>query len=133
MIGELNGAIRCSRAVRFPETVRVGRRSAAPERGNDAARMGEKIPGEAKMSDQAKPACVSRRTTLIAAAGATALMTLNGSAEAKMAQSAVKYQPTPKDGKQCSGCNLFIAPNSCKSVAGDIAPTGWCSIWVKKA
>ncbi len=85
------------------------------------------------MSDQAKPACVSRRTILIAAAGATALMTLSGSAEAKMAQSAVKYQPTPKDGKQCSGCNLFIAPNSCKSVAGDIAPTGWCSIWVKKA
>ena len=75
------------------------------------------------MTDQTAPACVSRRTILIAAAGATALMTLiGGSAEAKMAQSAVKYQPTPKDGKQCSGCNLFIAPNSCKSVAGDIAP-----------
>jgi High potential iron-sulfur protein len=86
------------------------------------------------MSDRSKPARVSRRTILIAAAGATPLMTLmSGSAEAKMAQSSVKYQPTPKDGKQCSGCNLFIAPNSCKSVAGDIAPTGWCSIWVKKA
>ena len=86
------------------------------------------------MTDQTAPVCVSRRTILIAAAGATALMTLiSGSAEAKMAQSAVKYQPTPKDGKECSGCNLFIAPNSCKSVAGDIAPTGWCSIWVKKA
>ena len=86
------------------------------------------------MTDQTAPVCVSRRTILIAAAGVTPLMTLiSGSAEAKMAQSAVKYQPTPKDGKQCSGCNLFIAPNSCKSVAGDIAPTGWCSIWVKKA
>ena len=86
------------------------------------------------MSDQTKPARVSRRTVLIAAAGAAPLLALGGSANAaKMAQSAVKYQPTPKDGKQCSGCNLFIAPNSCKSVAGDIAPTGWCSIWVKKA
>ena len=89
------------------------------------------------MSDQTKPAWVSRRNVLIAAAGATPLLALlalmSGSAEAKMAQTAVKYQPTPKDGKQCSGCNLFIDPNSCKSVAGDIAPTGWCSIWVKKA
>ena len=86
------------------------------------------------MSDQSKPARVSRRNVLIAAAGATPLLALmSGSAEAKMAQTAVKYQPTPKDGKQCSGCNLFVAPNSCKSVAGDIAPSGWCSIWVKKA
>ena len=86
------------------------------------------------MSDQSRPARVSRRTVLIAAAGAAPVLALmSGSAEAKMAQTAVKYQPTPKDGKQCSSCNLFIAPNSCKSVAGDIAPTGWCSIWVKKA
>ena len=86
------------------------------------------------MSDQSEPARVSRRKVLIGAAEATSFLALmSGSAEAKMAQSAVKYQPTPKDGKQCSGCNLFIAPNSCKSVAGDIAPTGWCSIWVKMA
>jgi hypothetical protein len=89
----------------------------------------------AKMSDHTKPARVSRRTVLIAAAGAVPLLAIGATSAnaAKLAQSAVKYQPTPKDGKQCSGCNLFIAPNSCKSVAGDIAPTGWCSIWVKKA
>ena len=64
----------------------------------------------------------------------TAVLTLmSGSAEAKMAQSSVKYQATPKDGKQCDGCNLFVAPNACKSVAGDISPKGWCSLWVKKA
>ncbi len=45
---------------------------------------------------------------------------------------AVKYQADPKDGKQCDGCNFFVAPNSCKMVDGDIAPTGWCSLWVKK-
>ena len=86
------------------------------------------------MSDQIKSRFVSRRTVLIAAAGAAPLLTLmSGSAEAKMAQSAVKYQASPKDGKQCDGCNLFVAPNSCKSVAGDIAPKGWCALWVKKA
>ena len=85
------------------------------------------------MGDQTKPAWASRRNVLIVAAGVPLLALMSGSAEAKMAQTAVKYQPTPKDGKRCGGCNLFVAPNSCKSVAGEIAPTGWCSIWVKKA
>jgi hypothetical protein len=85
------------------------------------------------MSDP-KPAYFNRRTVLIAA-GATAplLALMSSGAEAKMAQSSVKYQATPKDGKQCDGCNLFVAPNGCKSVAGDIAPSGWCALWVKKA
>ena len=87
------------------------------------------------MSDQTKPACVSRRTVLIASAGAAPLLALGatGAKAAKLAQSAVKYQPTPKDGKRCDGCKLFVAPNACKSVAGDIAPSGWCALWVKKA
>jgi hypothetical protein len=57
----------------------------------------------------------------------------SGSAEAKTAQAAVKHQATPKDGKQCDACNFFIAPNSRKIVDGEIAPTGWCALWVKKA
>ena len=87
------------------------------------------------MTDQTTPACVSRRTVLIAAAGAAPLLALGATDAnaAKLAQSAVKYQASPKDGKQCDGCNLFVAPNSCKSVAGEIAPTGWCALWVKKA
>ncbi len=87
------------------------------------------------MTNQITPACVSRRTVLIAAAGAAPLLALGatGANAAKLAQRAVKYQASPKDGKQCDACNLFVAPNSCKSVAGEIAPTGWCSLWVKKA
>ena len=50
-----------------------------------------------------------------------------------MAQTAVRYQQSPKDGKQCSGCNLFVAPNACKTVDGTISPSGWCALWVKKA
>jgi hypothetical protein len=76
---------------------------------------------------------VSRRTVLIAAAGAAPLLALtSGEAEAKLAPAAVKYQTTPKDGHQCDGCIQFVAPNACKLVEGDIAPTGWCSLWVKK-
>ncbi len=76
---------------------------------------------------------VSRRTVLLAAAAAPALGLMTTAAQAKMAQAAVKYQATPKDGKQCDGCNFFVAPNGCKMVDGDIAATGWCSLWNKKA
>jgi len=85
------------------------------------------------MRETGEKSGVSRRTILIAAAGAAPLLALTGGeAEAKLAQAAVKYQTTPKDGHQCDGCIQFVAPNSCKLVEGDIAPTGWCSLWVKK-
>ena len=74
----------------------------------------------------------SRRTVLIAAGAASLLGLMSGGAEAKMAQTAVRYQDSPKDGKQCDGCKLFIAPNACKSVSGDISAKGWCALWAKK-
>jgi hypothetical protein len=77
---------------------------------------------------------VSRRNVLFAAAGTAPLLALTSSqAQAKIAQTAVHYQTEPKDGHQCDGCNFFMAPNACKMIDGEIAPTGWCAIWVKKA
>jgi hypothetical protein len=79
--------------------------------------------------------CVNRRTVLFAAAGAAPLLALGAGAAsaAGLPQTAVSYQTTPKDGKQCDQCNFFVAPNACKSVSGTIAPTGWCKLWAKKA
>ncbi len=79
--------------------------------------------------------CVNRRTVLLAAAGAAPLLAIgaSGAKAAGLPQSAVAYQSSPKDGKQCDGCNFFVAPNACKSVAGEISPKGWCKLWVKKA
>ncbi len=78
---------------------------------------------------------VNRRAVLLAAAGAAPLLALgaSGARAAGLPQTAVGYQDSPKDGRQCDGCNLFIAPNTCKTVAGDISPHGWCKLWVKKA
>lgn len=76
---------------------------------------------------------LSRRTLLIAAAGVAPALIAGGAAAAGLPQTAVAYQATPKDGKQCSECKLFIAPNACKSVTGEIAPTGWCKLYAKKA
>jgi hypothetical protein len=76
---------------------------------------------------------LNRRAVLVATAGAGSLLALtSGSAEAKIAQTGVRYQDSPKDGKQCDGCKLFIAPNACKTVDGSISPNGWCALWVKK-
>jgi hypothetical protein len=87
---------------------------------------------EAIMSECEKG--VSRRTVLLAAAAAAPVLALmTTAAQAKMKPEAVKYQTTPKDGKQCDGCNFFVAPNSCKMVEGEIAPSGYCSLWIKKA
>jgi len=86
------------------------------------------------MREEVEKGCVNRRTVLIAAAAAgPALALMSATAEAKMAPTAVKYQDTPKDGKQCDACNFFVAPDACKMVDGKIAPTGWCALWVKKA
>jgi hypothetical protein len=86
------------------------------------------------MKNHSKSKHLSRRTVVLAAGAAPFLaMGATGARAAKLAQSAVRYQPTPKGGKQCDGCNLFIPPNACKSVEGTIARTGWCALWVKKA
>ncbi len=87
------------------------------------------------MREYGKQTQVSRRTVLVGAAGALPLIALGatGAKAAKMAQTAVRYQQSPKDGKQCSGCNLFVAPNACKTVDGTISPSRWCALWVKKA
>ncbi len=75
---------------------------------------------------------VTRRTLLIAAAGAP-IFAAGLARAAGLPPTAVSYQDTPKDGKQCSDCNFFIAPSSCKTVTGTISPTGWCKIYAKKA
>ena len=75
---------------------------------------------------------VTRRTLLIVAGATSLLGLMSESAEAKMAQTAVRYQDSPKDSKQCDGCKLFISPNACKTVDGDISPKVWCALWVKK-
>ncbi len=80
--------------------------------------------------------CVSRRTVLFSAAAAAPLLVVSAggaNAAATMSPTAVGYQDSPKDGRQCDGCNLFVAPNACKTVKGEISPKGWCRIWVKKA
>jgi hypothetical protein len=47
----------------------------------------------------------------------------------KIPQAEAQYQPTPKGMFSCAVCTFFIKPRSCKVVAGDISPTGWCKLF----
>jgi hypothetical protein len=53
-------------------------------------------------------------------------------AQTKLTHEAAKYQDTPKDGQQCSGCVQFVAPASCKVVEDPVAASGWCQLFTAK-
>jgi len=87
----------------------------------------------------------SRRTILKAGALAIDVIPLSFHSRASLAakndatRTALKYQPTPNAGKQCSGCVQFVPGKTpkdnggCKAIPGDteIAPTGYCIAWVE--
>jgi len=50
-------------------------------------------------------------------------------AQTKLSKTLVGYQDTPKGTQNCAGCALFLAPNACQNVDGDVSPQGWCKIW----
>jgi uncharacterized protein YjbJ (UPF0337 family) len=55
-------------------------------------------------------------------------------ATSKVSPESVQYQAQPKGEQKCSGCLHFVAEsNTCKLVAGQVSPEGWCSLWAKKA
>ena len=81
---------------------------------------------------------LSRRSMLLeglaCATGIAAVLaaSTNAAMASKMPQTAVAYRAKPKGDRKCSNCSLFEPPHSCKSVAGDISPDGWCLLWRKK-
>jgi hypothetical protein len=68
----------------------------------------------------------------LGAIGAMGLAGAQAQVAKKTAQKSVMYQATPKDGKQCSGCQHFQAPNACRIVEGEISANGYCILFAKK-
>jgi hypothetical protein len=48
---------------------------------------------------------------------------------AKASAGSVGYRASPKGDQNCANCKLFVTPNACKSVSGEISANGWCRIW----
>lgn len=51
----------------------------------------------------------------------------------KLHQGDIGYQPSPKGNARCELCVNWQAPNACKLVAGQISPSGWCSLYARKS
>ena len=64
------------------------------------------------------------------AAAATAVS--QSMAQVKISQATANYQNTPKGDQRCDRCVNFQPPNACKFVQGEISPSGWCQLFVKK-
>ena len=79
---------------------------------------------------------ISRRvvvgTALALGAAAAATVVPPAEAQEKMSQADAKYQGTPKGDQRCDGCMLVEPPKACKVVEGEISPSGWCHLFVKK-
>jgi hypothetical protein len=69
----------------------------------------------------------------LGAFGAMGLAGAQAQVAKKTQQKSVMYQATPKDGKQCSGCQHFQAPSGCRIVEGEVAANGYCILFAKKA
>jgi hypothetical protein len=51
----------------------------------------------------------------------------------KLDRELVKYRDAPgPDGHFCSNCTNFIGPSSCRVVAGEISPGGYCLSYAPK-
>jgi hypothetical protein len=74
-----------------------------------------------------------RRRTLIGGAAATlSLCALPAAAApAKSSKKDVAYQDHPMDIRSCATCTSFVAPKSCKVVAGEVSPKGWCTLFAQ--
>ena len=70
---------------------------------------------------------------MVVGLGTTGALSTRAIADSKTPQKAAMYQEQPKDGKMCSTCMQFQAPDACKLVDGKISPNGWCQLYTPKA
>jgi hypothetical protein len=73
----------------------------------------------------------TRRRLVLGVTGVLSFFGLGAGAAlaAKASKASVGYRDTPKGDQNCANCILFISPNACKSVSGDVSANGWCRIW----
>jgi hypothetical protein len=75
---------------------------------------------------------VLTRAALALGAAAAGAAATHAAAQQKISQAEAKYQDQPKGQQRCDTCASFQPPNACKTVQGNISPSGWCQLWVAK-
>ena len=78
---------------------------------------------------------VSRRSVIsqfsTAVIGMTLLPLANAAEPPKLPQKSVAYRTTPDGDRKCDNCKLYIKPNACQKVQGEISPEGYCILYQK--
>jgi hypothetical protein len=72
---------------------------------------------------------LTRRGLLAAGLGLAASSACADAPPPQVSQAEAQYQTTPKGMFSCTVCSFFVKPRSCKIVAGDISPQGWCKLF----
>ena len=66
------------------------------------------------------------RTLASAIPAGLALRLSPATASEKMTRQQAEYQDKPNGIYSCSLCTLFVKPNACKVVEGEVNEDGWC-------
>jgi hypothetical protein len=134
-----------------PETFPASMQQTAPRR-NPSVRAGQKAGNAAAVrgiewregltEDREMFGTISRRRLMkraglaaIALGGTLAGLGRFGRARAegeRITQAQAQYRPRPNGIQRCEICLQFAPPKSCKLVAGEISPKGWCRFFAGK-
>lgn len=80
-----------------------------------------------------------QHTASLAGIAIVSLTFMQDAEAAKLSKASVHYQPHLKGKPDCDDCAQYLAPAAgkrnatCKRVAGDINPHGWCELFEAKA
>ena len=81
-------------------------------------------------------ACMSRRALLgggsLCVVAALKVRATRATAQEKVTKAEAKYQDQPKGQQRCEICLNFQPPHSCRIVAGQISPKGWCQFFAAR-
>ncbi len=47
----------------------------------------------------------------------------------KVTKDAARYQDQPKGIQSCAICSLFLKPDGCKVMEGEVTEDGWCALF----
>jgi len=68
----------------------------------------------------------------VAVSSAALWSTMQARADSTVSKEQAGYRTSPNGSQSCAMCKNFKPPSACNVVSGDVAPQGWCKLFVAK-
>lgn len=68
----------------------------------------------------------------VAFSGAALWTATQAKADSTVSKEQAGYKNSPNGSQSCAMCKNFKPPSACNVVSGDVAPQGWCKLFVAK-